>query len=137
MATMGRPRAEIDQKQFESLCGMQCTREELCAWFKVTEKTLEAFCKRTYGKGFSLVFAEKREVGKISLRRAGFQLAQKNAAVHIFYCKNFLKMADVVAYVDADKRREELKEIFKGIDNADQYDTEKIFTEQTPEDDNR
>lgn len=36
---MARPRKEIDQKQFESLCGLQCMLEEICGWFDVTEVT--------------------------------------------------------------------------------------------------
>ena len=91
---MARPRKQIDQKPFESLCGIQCTQEEICQFFDVTDKTLNTWCKRTYGKGFSEVFAQKRGVGKISLRRSGFELAKKNPAVHIFYAKNFLGMTD-------------------------------------------
>ena len=66
---MARPRKEIDKKQFENLCGLQCTKEEICAFFELTDKTLESWCKRTYDKGFSEVFREKRGIGKISLRR--------------------------------------------------------------------
>lgn len=36
---MARPRKEIDQKNFESLCGLQCTLEEICGFFDVTDKT--------------------------------------------------------------------------------------------------
>ena len=93
---MARPQKEIDQKSFESLCGLQCTQEEICQFFDVTDKTLQSWCKRTYGKGFSDVFAQKRGIGRISLRRAGFELAKKNASVHIFYAKNFLGMRDTV-----------------------------------------
>ena len=92
----GRPRAQINKKQFESLCGIQCTKEEICAVLDVTEKTLERWCRETYNEGFSQVFRQKREYGKASLRRAGFQLAQKNAAVHIFYAKNHLGMTDTI-----------------------------------------
>ena len=45
---MARPRKEIDQKQFENLCGLQCTLEEICGWFDVTDKTLDSWCKRNY-----------------------------------------------------------------------------------------
>lgn len=31
---MGRPRKEIDQKQFESLCALQCTKVEICAFLR-------------------------------------------------------------------------------------------------------
>lgn len=97
MAKMGRPNKEIDQKQFENLCGLQCTREEICGWFDVTEKTLDGWCKRTYGKTFSLVFAEKRGNGKISLRRMQWRLAERNASMAIFLGKQFLGQTDNVA----------------------------------------
>ena len=90
----GRPKTEIDKKQFEGACSIQCTKEEICAIFDVTDKTLDRWCKETYNKGFSEVYKAKREVGKVSLRRAGFQMAKKNPAVHIFYAKNHLGMTD-------------------------------------------
>ena len=43
-----------------------------------------------------MISAEKRKGGRTSLRRAGFKLAQKSAAVHIFYAKNYLGMSDVM-----------------------------------------
>ena len=91
---MARPKKHVDQKEFERLCSFQCTMEEICAWFDVTAKTLERWCKETYGASFSIVFAQKRAVGKISLRRAQFQLAQKNAAMAIFLGKNYLGQKD-------------------------------------------
>ena len=99
---MARPRKEIDKKTFESLCGIQCTMEEICDVFDVTDKTLTTWCKRTYGKSFSEVFAQKRNIGKISLRRSGFQMAQHNPSVHIFYAKNFLGMTDKVEQINLD-----------------------------------
>lgn len=91
---MARPRKEIDNKSFESLCGLQCTKEEICSFFEVTDKTLEGWCKRTYGLGFSEVFRQKRGLGKISLRRAQFELAKKNAAMAIFLGKQYLGQKD-------------------------------------------
>src|SRR5699024_4458466 len=72
---VARPLKEIDKKQFENLCGLQCTKEEICGWFDVTDKTLENWCKRTYKAGFSEVFRQKRGLGKISLRRHQWRLA--------------------------------------------------------------
>ena len=43
----GRPSAEIDQESFEKLCAMQCTRNEICAWFGITDKTLSRWCEKT------------------------------------------------------------------------------------------
>lgn len=94
---MGRPRKEIDQTNFEKLCGLQCTKEEICGFFDVTDKTLENWCKRTYKAGFSEVFAQKRGAGKISLRRYQFELAKKNANMAIFLGKNYLGQRDSVS----------------------------------------
>lgn len=95
---MARPKKEIDKTDFEKLCALQCTQEEICSWFDITDKTLQAWCKRTYKKGFSEVYAQKREKGKISLRRAQFRLAEKNAAMAIFLGKNYLGQSDKVEY---------------------------------------
>ena len=93
----GRPRKEIDKRDFEKLCMLQCTRAEICSWFKVSEPTLIDWCKRTYdGKDFLTVFNQKREGGKISLRRMQWQLAAKSPAMAIFLGKNLLGQTDKV-----------------------------------------
>ena len=91
---MARPRKEIDQKQFENLCGLQCTLEEICGWFGVTDKTLNSWCKRTYSESFSEVFRQKRSTGKISLRRSQWKLAEKNANMAIWLGKQYLGQKD-------------------------------------------
>lgn len=98
---MARPRKKINEKDFESLLAMQCTLEEVTAFFDhklngCSEDTIERWCKRTYKQSFAEVSSKKRELGKISLRRAGFELAKKNPTVHIFYAKNYLGMTDSV-----------------------------------------
>lgn len=94
---MPRPLKEIDKKQFENLCGLQCTKEEICSFFETSDKTLENWCKRTYKAGFSEVFREKRGKGKISLRRAQFRLAEKNASMAIWLGKQYLEQRDETA----------------------------------------
>lgn len=96
MAKTGRPRKDIDQNQFESLCGLQCTLEEICGWFGVCSDTLETWCKRTYKMNFSEVFKQKRGVGKISLRRSQWRLAEKNANMAIWLGKQYLGQKDQV-----------------------------------------
>lgn len=110
---MARPLAEIDKKQFENLCGLQCTKEEICGFFEVTDKTLENWCKRTYEAGFSEVFRQKRGKGKISLRRSQFRLAEKNANMAIWLGKQYLDQKDAVDINDdaLSKLDEVLKEI--------------------------
>ena len=97
---MARPFKEIDQEDFEKLCGLQCTVEEICGWFDVTDKTLYAWAERTYGRHYSEVYEEKRGIGRISLRRAQFRLAEKNATMAIFLGKNYLGQRDHVEIED-------------------------------------
>lgn len=96
----GRPRIEIDKEQFEKLCGLQCTKEEISAFFNCSDDTIERWCDREYGKSFAVVFKQKREFGKISLRRTQFKLAEKSAAMAIFLGKNMLGQTDHVEIVD-------------------------------------
>lgn len=91
---MARRKKEIDQKQFESLCALQCTREEILDFFDITEPTLNAWCKRTYGTNFLAVFRQKRGKGKISLRRHQMRLAEKNATMAIWLGKQYLGQRD-------------------------------------------
>ncbi len=104
---MARPRKEIDKDQFEKLCGLQCTQAEICSFFDVTDKTLTGWCKRTYKLSFSDVYEQKREYGKISLRRAQWRLAEKNAAMAIFLGKNYLGQSDVYVAGYAGNERED------------------------------
>jgi len=92
---MGRPRKEINQKEFEKLCGLQCTKEEIAAFFEMDQETLEARIKEIYeGQTFSQVFRQKRGLGKISLRRNQWRLSEKNAALAIWLGKQFLGQRD-------------------------------------------
>lgn len=123
---MSRPRKEIDQKQFENLCGLQCTKEEICGWFDVTDKTLENWCKRTYRSGFSEVFRQKRGRGKISLRRHQWRLAEKNANMAIWLGKQYLGQRDqpegnesINAITKEDGLSKSLKELAEELESDD------------------
>ena len=99
---MARPRIELDKKDFESLLAIQCTLEEIAAFFDTkldgcSEATGERWCKRTYGESFAKVSSKRKALGKISVRRAGFRLMEKNASVWIFMAKNYLGMSDTPA----------------------------------------
>lgn len=91
----GRPKAEIDQEEFESLCKLQCTKEEICSWFNITDKTLDRWIKEVYNNSFSDVFKQKRGTGRVSLRRAQMQAALAgNTSMLIFLGKNYLGQTD-------------------------------------------
>lgn len=115
MAKMGRPRKEIDQKQFEALCGIWCTLEEICSFFHVTDKTLNSWCRRTYGETFSEVFKQKRNIGNISLRRYQFQAAKKgNVTMLIWLGKQRLGQTDKVQ-MDTSAVMNKLDAVLDGI----------------------
>ena len=116
---MARPLKELDKKQFENLCGLQCTKEEICSFFEVTDKTLERWCKRTYKAGFSEVFRQKRGKGKISLRRAQFRLAEKNANMAIFLGKQYLGQRD---QPDTDVGRKNENNLLDAINAVEEVD---------------
>ena len=125
MAT-GRPRKDIDKTNFEKLCGLFCTLDEIAGFFDCSEDTIERWCKREYKQSFAEISAKKRGLGKISLRRAGLELAKKNAAVHIFYCKNYLGMTDSVAIES--KSNGQLADLIDGLKEPCDDD---IYTETT------
>ena len=123
---MARPRKEIDQEQFEHLCGLQCTKEEICSFFEVSEKTLNAWCKRTYRQGFSLVFQQKRGRGKISLRRSQFRLAGENAAMAIWLGKQYLGQREPGSKLDDKSEDGAENNLLAAILDAEEVDTDDL-----------
>jgi len=75
---MARPKAKIDLAELEKLCAMQCTDEEIAAFFGVSTKTVE---RRRKVQRFSDVMDQARAKG----------------AASIFLAKNLLGYRDVVA----------------------------------------
>lgn len=92
----GAPQKKINKKQFETLCEIQCTEEEICSVLDVTDKTLNKWCNKEYNKNFSEVFKQKRQGGKTSLRRKQWNLAETNATMAIWLGKQYLEQKDNV-----------------------------------------
>ena len=86
--------ARIDKSQFENLCKMQCTEIEIMSWFGVCKDTLISWCKIQYGVDFSTIYAQKKEGGKIALRRYQLQQAEKNPTMAIWLGKQYLGQKD-------------------------------------------
>ena len=72
---------ELDRRQFESLCGMQCSVEELCGWFGCDETALNTWCVDTYGEDFRSAFDRLAMMGRIALRRDQVAAAKKNVSM--------------------------------------------------------
>jgi len=91
----GRPHAVIDWQIFDNLCRIQCTAEEIAAFFGVADKTIRRAVKREKRAEFEDYAAAHRHAGKASLRRTMWQKALKGDNVMcIFLAKNHLGMAD-------------------------------------------
>jgi len=91
---MPRPEAKIDIAELEKLCGMQCTDEEIAAFFDVSTRTIE---RRRKVKRFHDIMENARAKGRVSVRRSLFRMAAKdNVAAAIFLSKNLLGYKDVV-----------------------------------------
>ena len=112
---MGRPQKEINQKQFESLCAIQCTQEEICSVLDVDDKTLTNWCKETYNMSFSEIFAQKRAGGKASLRRNQWRLSETNPTMAIWLGKQYLGQSDHIEQPHDNKKVDELLEAFNRI----------------------
>ncbi|MEB3218967.1 MAG: hypothetical protein VKN72_22405 [Nostocales cyanobacterium 94392] len=92
---MGRPRIEIDWKEFDKLCGLQCTLEEIAGWFNCSIDTIENRVKEVHGITFSEYFSQKRASGRISLRRKQYESAMSgNTALLIWLGKQYLNQSD-------------------------------------------
>ncbi len=129
---MPRKRIEINQGEFEKLCGLQCSLEEIATWFNCSSDTIERWCLRTFHRGFAEVFAEKRGYGKIALRRAQFELAKKNAAMAIFLGKNYLGQQEHIIYEDTASLAK-LDEIIGGLKETAAADLGTIANVTQPE----
>lgn len=103
---MSRPRKEISWADVEKLCGLQCTHDEISWFLGVSEDTLTRACKREHGITFAEYFAQKRGMGRISLRRAQWQAAQKgNVTMLIWLGKQYLGQTDKIVQTDQEQDR--------------------------------
>lgn len=86
----GRPKTEIDFNIVKSLCGLQCTGEEIASVLNINYDTLNARIKEEYNETFSDYFKKASAGGKASLRRVQFELAKKSPAMCIWLGKQYL-----------------------------------------------
>lgn len=116
MATMGRPRTEIDPEQFKKLCSIQCTLGEIAGWYRCSEDTIERWCKRELKMTFAEAFKTWSADGKMSLRRIQFRMAETNPSMAIWLGKQYLgqrDVQDVVVTGDDDETVRKMQEYFE------------------------
>ncbi len=93
MAQRGKT-ARIDLAELEKLCGLQCTDEEIAAWFGVTTRTIE---RRRKMNKFAEVMSRGRAEGRISIRRMQLKLLEAgNATMGVWLGKQILGQSDEI-----------------------------------------
>ena len=93
-AGAGRKAVRIDLVELEKLSAMQCTDEEVAAFFHVKVRTIER--RRQRQPAFAAAMERGRAKGRISVRRTlHSQAAQGSVAAAIFLAKNLLGYRDV------------------------------------------
>ena len=96
----GRPPFILTDEQFKTIEGMariQCTQDEICDIFEVTDKTLNLALKKHSGVSFSDLIKKNMSHGKASLRRSQWRAADKGVpSVLIWLGKQYLGQKDQV-----------------------------------------
>src|SRR6266478_6280107 len=89
----GRKMVNIDLVELEKLCSLQCTDEEIGAWFGVSTRTIESRRKQPQ---FSEVMNRGKAKGRISVRRAQMKLLESgNGTMGVWLGKQLLGQRDV------------------------------------------
>lgn len=114
--------SKISKVLFENLCSIQCTKEEICAVLEISDKTLDSWCNTNYNKNFSDIFKEKRELGKSSLRRKQWNLAEKNPTMAIWLGKQYLGQKDIAVQEINGKIESPVIELVNSIDKIKKED---------------
>ncbi len=93
MAKRGRPKIEFDLKQVEKLAMLQCTYDELAAFFDCSKDTIINRMKDD--ESFSTAYKNGLEKGKMSLRRMQWRAAESgNVTMLIWLGKQHLDQVD-------------------------------------------
>jgi len=91
---VGRPRMDIDVEELKRLCRLNCTMEEIGAFFGCDKKTIE----RRYAEeeDFQQAIDQGRGLGKLSVRRKQMQIMDEHnsAAMAIWLGKQILGQRD-------------------------------------------
>jgi hypothetical protein len=88
----GRKPVYIDLLELEKLCSLNCTDEEIAAFFSVTTRTIE---KRRKQPKFADAMNRGKAKGRISIRRAQMKLLESgNGTMGVWLGKNLLGQRD-------------------------------------------
>ncbi len=93
-AKLGQPKIELDLEELEKLGNLQCTKDDVAAWFGCSLPTVK---RRLREDLYREVWERGLGQGRVSLRKKQMALADKNATMAIFLGKQILGQRDVTA----------------------------------------
>jgi len=95
----GRKAIQIDLLELEKLCSLQCSDEEIAAWFSVSVRTIQ---NRRAQPKFAEVMRRGKARGCINVRRAQMRLLEAgNATMTVWLGKIMLGQRDAVQITGA------------------------------------
>src|ERR1019366_5873089 len=95
----GRKPIQIDVTELEKLCSLQCSDEEIAAWFNVSVRTIQ---NRRQQRQFAKVMRRGKAKGSISVRRAQMRLLEAgNGTIAVWLGKTLLGQRDTLQITGA------------------------------------
>lgn len=96
--------SKVNPEQFEELCSLMCTEQEICGVLGVSHDTLLRWIRQYYKNleqpdvplNFKQVFDIFSSNAKVSLRRIQFKQAETNPTMAIFLGKQYLGQKEVI-----------------------------------------
>ena len=97
----------INKQEFEKLCGMWATKNDIAGFFDVSEDTVETWCKKNYdGDTFSVVYKKKSAKGNVSLRQAQLKSALNgNVTMQVWLGKQHLGQKEYAENNNTEEQR--------------------------------
>jgi hypothetical protein len=90
---VGRPRLNIDPEALRKLCHLNCTVEEIAAFFGCNKKTIER--RMAEDESFAEIVDNGRSMGRLSVRRHQFRIMEGgNPTMAIWLGKQLLGQSD-------------------------------------------
>ena len=87
---------KIVKTQFEKLCKMCCTEQDICDYFGVSHDTVVRWCHQEYDGTFHQVFKSLCGKGRARLRRIQWEQAESSPQMAIWLGKQYLNQTDRV-----------------------------------------
>ena len=119
---MAPPKLKIDWDQFDKLCAIKCTRDEIANILEISHDTLERACKRDKQCSYASYYEKKASKGVASLRRRQYQLAQDgNVTMLIWLGKQYLGQSDKLEQKTESTHTvsEEVQELLKWLEQVE------------------